>query len=159
MWIGFATPIEVRSMAHADPWHSVLAITPVDTIDEAVELANDSEYTLVASLWTTNVHHAFEVAARIRAGELLTNRGALYRHASSDTDAFILRVCQHQWFDHDLRSWRGSSRTRVRRTLTRSAQSDLSDLLCCVIQRNQRLWEIQRGELHGPTLSDLACRA
>lgn len=47
----------------------VLAVTPVDTVDEAVELANDSEYTLVSSLWTTNVHSAFEVAGRIRAGE------------------------------------------------------------------------------------------
>lgn len=51
----------------------VLAITPVDTVDEAIELANDSEYTLVASLWTTNVHKAFDVGARIRAGEALND--------------------------------------------------------------------------------------
>lgn len=51
----------------------VLAITPVDTVDEAVELANDSDYTLVASLWTTNVYNAFEVGGRIRAGKLSIN--------------------------------------------------------------------------------------
>lgn len=51
----------------------VLAITPFDTVDEAVELANDSDYTLVASLWTTNVYNAFEVGGRIRAGKLSTN--------------------------------------------------------------------------------------
>lgn len=44
----------------------------MDTVDEAVELANDSEFSLVASLWTNDVYKAFEVAGRIRAGELST---------------------------------------------------------------------------------------
>lgn len=53
---------------------AVLAIAVVDTVDEAVELANDSAYSLVSSLWTTNVHKAFEVGNRIRAGEITPNQ-------------------------------------------------------------------------------------
>ncbi|OBZ77471.1 Vanillin dehydrogenase [Grifola frondosa] len=45
---------------------AVLAV--VDSIDEAVDLANESSYSLVAALWTQNVNTAFDVAARIRAG-------------------------------------------------------------------------------------------
>ncbi|KAJ8517131.1 hypothetical protein ONZ45_g5663 [Pleurotus djamor] len=40
----------------------------VDTIDEAVELANATEYSLSASLWTTSMDSALTVAPRIRAG-------------------------------------------------------------------------------------------
>lgn len=50
-----------------------MAIAVADTVDEAVELANNSEYTLVSSLWTTNVYSAFEVAGRIRAGEIFNS--------------------------------------------------------------------------------------
>ncbi|OBZ74151.1 Vanillin dehydrogenase [Grifola frondosa] len=45
---------------------AVLAV--VDTTDEAVDLANESSYSLVAALWTQNVNTAFDIAARIRAG-------------------------------------------------------------------------------------------
>lgn len=47
----------------------VAAAVEVDTVDEAVVMANASQYSLMASLWTENVHQAFDVAARIRAGE------------------------------------------------------------------------------------------
>lgn len=46
----------------------VIVFVEVDSIDEAVEKANDTEYTLAASLWTQSVHNAFQVAPRIRAG-------------------------------------------------------------------------------------------
>lgn len=41
----------------------------MDTIDEAVELANETDYSLTAALWTQNVNLALDVAARIRSGE------------------------------------------------------------------------------------------
>lgn len=41
---------------------------PVRNIDEAVEMANATTYSLSAALWTTNVHSAMAVAPRIRAG-------------------------------------------------------------------------------------------
>ncbi|KAH9893524.1 aldehyde dehydrogenase [Cubamyces lactineus] len=46
----------------------VVALATVDTIDEAVAAANASDYSLVAGLWTKDVHTAFDVASRIRAG-------------------------------------------------------------------------------------------
>ncbi|KAI0628648.1 aldehyde dehydrogenase [Trametes polyzona] len=46
----------------------VVALMEVDTVDDAVAMANASDYSLVAGLWTKNVHTAFDVAARIRAG-------------------------------------------------------------------------------------------
>ena len=46
----------------------VLVFAVVDTIDEAVELANASNYSLSASLWTKDVYNAINVAMRIRSG-------------------------------------------------------------------------------------------
>ncbi len=40
----------------------------VKNVDEAVEMANATTYSLSAALWTTNVHSAMAVAPRIRAG-------------------------------------------------------------------------------------------
>ncbi len=46
----------------------VLALASVNTIDEAVELANASDYSLAASLWTRDVSNAINIAMRIRSG-------------------------------------------------------------------------------------------
>lgn len=48
---------------------TVIVVAIVDTIDEAVELANASDYSMVASLWTKDINLAFDVAPRIRAGQ------------------------------------------------------------------------------------------
>lgn len=48
---------------------TVTVIAICDTIDEAVDLANDSEYSLSAAVWTDNVHQAFDVASRINSGQ------------------------------------------------------------------------------------------
>lgn len=55
----------------------VITVLKVDTIDEAVEAANDSEYSLIAALWTTNLHSATEVAPRIRAGHVVVNSASI----------------------------------------------------------------------------------
>jgi acyl-CoA reductase-like NAD-dependent aldehyde dehydrogenase len=46
----------------------VLAVAVVDTIDEAVELANASDYSLSAALWTNDVYNAINLAMRIHSG-------------------------------------------------------------------------------------------
>ncbi|KAH9944782.1 Aldehyde/histidinol dehydrogenase [Amylocystis lapponica] len=51
----------------------VVVLIEADTIDEAVDLANDSEYSLVAGLWTQNIHTALDVASRIHAGSTNIN--------------------------------------------------------------------------------------
>lgn len=49
----------------------VFTITEVDTVDEAIELANDSDYSLVASLWSKSAD--LGLAGRLRAGLYLAD--------------------------------------------------------------------------------------
>jgi len=46
----------------------VIVVVVVDTVDEAIDTANASEYSLSASLWTGDVYTAQRTASRIRAG-------------------------------------------------------------------------------------------
>ncbi len=48
--------------------HIVITIAVVDTVDEAVDLANSTEYSLAASLWTKDINKALDVSGRIRSG-------------------------------------------------------------------------------------------
>ena len=60
----------------------VLPIMSYETVDEAVEKANDTRYGLSASVWTTDTERGEEVARRIEAGTVLVNdhcyTGALF---------------------------------------------------------------------------------
>lgn len=51
----------------------VLAITPFRGVDEVVRLANDSDYGLVAGVWTRDINIALHVSGRIRAGQVYVN--------------------------------------------------------------------------------------
>jgi aldehyde dehydrogenase len=51
----------------------VIPIMPFDTEDEAVALANDSEYGLAASVWSDDEDHAFALGARLEAGSVFVN--------------------------------------------------------------------------------------
>lgn len=53
----------------------VLAIIAFNDEDEAVELANDSEYGLSGGVWSTDEDHAIRVAKRIRTGQIGVNGG------------------------------------------------------------------------------------
>jgi aminomuconate-semialdehyde/2-hydroxymuconate-6-semialdehyde dehydrogenase len=44
------------------------AIVPFDTEDEAVRLANDTDYGLASAVWTTNLSRGHRVAQRMRVG-------------------------------------------------------------------------------------------
>jgi aldehyde dehydrogenase (NAD+) len=55
----------------------VLTISRFSTEDEAVALANDSEYGLVASVWTADSARALRVAGRIEAGQVMVNGGTV----------------------------------------------------------------------------------
>ncbi|KAF9490436.1 ALDH-like protein [Pleurotus eryngii] len=53
----------------------------VNTIDDAVEMANATTYSLSTALWTTNVHSAKAVAPRIRAGVTSVNGPTFHSEA------------------------------------------------------------------------------
>lgn len=51
----------------------VVSIVEVDSDDEAIELANSTDYSLTSSLWTCNINRALDMAGRIRAGQVVIN--------------------------------------------------------------------------------------
>ena len=56
-----------------------VAVTPFDTIDEAIALANDSVYGLAAGIFTDNVEWAMKFAREAEAGNLHVNWGSQWR--------------------------------------------------------------------------------
>ena len=46
----------------------VLVVAAVDTVDEAVEFANATDYSLAATLWTNDLYNAMNVSRRIHSG-------------------------------------------------------------------------------------------
>ena len=51
----------------------VLAVTTFTTVEQAIELANDSVYGLAASVYTDDLRHALRVSRAIRAGVVTVN--------------------------------------------------------------------------------------
>jgi glyceraldehyde-3-phosphate dehydrogenase (NADP+) len=56
-----------------------VAVTPFDTIEEALTLANDSIYGLAAGIFTENVDWAMKFAREAEAGNLHVNWGSQWR--------------------------------------------------------------------------------
>jgi aldehyde dehydrogenase (NAD+) len=60
-------------IAQEEVFGPVLAVIPFDTEEEAIAIANDSPYGLVAGVWTRDISRALRVAAEIEAGQVYVN--------------------------------------------------------------------------------------
>jgi acyl-CoA reductase-like NAD-dependent aldehyde dehydrogenase len=60
-------------LAREEVFGPVLAVIPYDGEDEAVAIANDSEYGLSGTVWTTDENHGVDVARRVRTGTIGVN--------------------------------------------------------------------------------------
>jgi acyl-CoA reductase-like NAD-dependent aldehyde dehydrogenase len=63
---------EMRIMRE-ETFGPVLPVAPFDTDDDAVALANDSEFGLAASVWTGNRKRGEAIATRVKAGTVMIN--------------------------------------------------------------------------------------
>ncbi|MFI6823427.1 aldehyde dehydrogenase family protein [Micromonospora sp. NPDC050187] len=60
-------------IAREEIFGPVLVVIPFDTEQEAIELANDSEFGLVGGVFTEDISRAFRVAESIEAGQVYVN--------------------------------------------------------------------------------------
>ncbi len=60
-------------IAREEIFGPVVSVIGFDHVDEAIKIANDTDYGLAASVWTKNIDHAFKVARALRAGSVAVN--------------------------------------------------------------------------------------
>jgi aldehyde dehydrogenase (NAD+) len=61
-------------IAREEIFGPVLAVIPYDTPDDAVRIANDSDYGLAGSVWTGDVDQGLDIARRVRTGTYGVNQ-------------------------------------------------------------------------------------
>ncbi|WP_034269044.1 aldehyde dehydrogenase [Haloechinothrix halophila] len=61
-------------IAREEIFGPVLTVIPYDDEADAVRIANDSEYGLAGSVWTSDVEHGLDVARQVRTGTLGINQ-------------------------------------------------------------------------------------
>jgi aldehyde dehydrogenase (NAD+) len=80
---GFMTHVApANPVASEEIFGPIATLTSFRTLDEAVELANNTRYGLAASIWTENISLALDIAARVRAGVVWVNATNLFDAAA-----------------------------------------------------------------------------
>ena len=69
-------------IAREEIFGPVLTVIPFDTEEEAVAIANDTDYGLAAGFWTNDVARTQRVANALQAGQIFINRYGCYDPAS-----------------------------------------------------------------------------
>lgn len=78
----FADVDNKAEVAQEEIFGPVLVVTPFDTEEQAVSIANDTVYGLAAGLWTADVSRAHRVAGELDAGMVFINKYGCYDFAS-----------------------------------------------------------------------------
>jgi betaine-aldehyde dehydrogenase len=73
----FADVDNSMTIAREEVFGPVLCVIPYDGEDEAVRIANDSDYGLSGSVWTTDTAHGLELGSRIRTGTVAVNSSSV----------------------------------------------------------------------------------
>jgi len=60
-------------VAREEIFGPVLSVIPFDTEDEAVRIANDTEFGLAAGVWTQNLQRAHRISQQLKAGTIWVN--------------------------------------------------------------------------------------
>ena len=71
----FANVTNDMTIAREEIFGPVLTILGYDTLDQAIEIGNDTEYGLAAYVQSADLHKARDVARRLRAGQVTINGG------------------------------------------------------------------------------------
>lgn len=60
-------------IAQEEIFGPVVSVIAYDTVDEAIAIANDSDYGLAGSVWTADVERGIEISEKIRTGTFGVN--------------------------------------------------------------------------------------
>jgi aldehyde dehydrogenase (NAD+) len=71
----FADVTPSMTIAQEEIFGPVLSVLPYDDVDDAVRIANDSEYGLAGAVWSADEEQAMAVARRLRTGQVDVNGG------------------------------------------------------------------------------------
>jgi aldehyde dehydrogenase (NAD+) len=71
----FSNVTRDMTIAREEIFGPVLSIMPYDSVEEAVEIANDTDYGLAGGVWSGDAERAQSIARRLQAGQVEVNGG------------------------------------------------------------------------------------